>query len=50
MGVFRDAGDRWIRGLRPKIADSIGIRPVHTEVDSSGLLPDRGQAPAIRQD
>ena len=41
---FREAQDRWTRGLRGENLDTTGLRPVHTEVDSSGLLPDGGRA------
>jgi hypothetical protein len=36
-GKMQGAGSGWIRGLRPEKADPIGLRPVHTGVDSGGL-------------
>ena len=41
---FREAENRWTRGLGGEKLDAIGLRPVHTEVDFSGLLPDGGRA------
>ena len=40
MVFFRGGPGRRIRGLRAGNTDAIGLRPVHTEVDSRGLLPD----------
>src|SRR6185312_1452397 len=36
--VFHEARDRWIRGLLARNPCAIGIQPVHTRVDSRGLL------------
>ena len=38
VGFFRGAGCRRTRGLRGQNADAVGIRPVHSRVDSRGLL------------
>src|SRR5690242_10340061 len=38
-GVFSGVGCRWIRGLLARNPCAIGIQPVHTRVDSCGLLP-----------
>jgi hypothetical protein len=50
MWVFCRAGrDRWTRGLPGENLDAIGLRPVHIEVDSSGLLPiQMGRCPRLR--
>jgi hypothetical protein len=41
---FCESGNLWNRGPGGENLDATGLRPVHTGVDSSGLLPDGGRA------